>query len=269
MSEILKFEQDSHGVVVLTMNYAPTRNALTGSGLVDAFLSAFHRIQTEHTARAIIITGTDTVFSSGGSIDEMQRQLRPEFSSGDLRHEYREGIQRLPLALYQLEVPVIAAINGHAIGAGLDLACMCDIRIAAENAKMAESFVKLGIVPGDGGAWFLPRLVGLSRAAELAFTGDTFSAAEALQWGLVSRVVPLDSLLDEARSLARRIAANPPESVRMAKRLMREGQHTRLDTHLELCAAFQAIAHKSPQHAQSVEAFMSTKRARNTTKDKT
>jgi len=262
MSEILHFEQDEQGVVVLTMDYAPTRNALTGSGLVDAFLAAFHRIQTEHTARVVIITARGSVFSSGGSIDEMERQLRPEFSCMDLRHEYRDGIQRLPLALYQLEVPTIAAINGHAIGAGFDLACMCDIRIASKDAKMAESFVKLGIVPGDGGAWFLPRIVGLSRAAELAFTGDAFSSVEALEWGLVSRVVPADRVLDEARTLACRIAANPPESVRMAKRLLREGLHTRLDTHLEMCAAFQAIAHKSGQHAEAVAAFMAAKRER-------
>src|SRR5690606_30262917 len=96
MSDILHFEQDDNGIVVLTMDYAPTRNALTGSGLVDAFLAAFHRVETEHTARVVIITATGSVFSSGGSIDEMERQLRPEFSSADLRHEYREGIQRLP-----------------------------------------------------------------------------------------------------------------------------------------------------------------------------
>ncbi len=260
MTDILHFEQDEQGIVTLTMDYPPTRNALTGSGLVDAFLAAFHRIQTEHTARVVIITAKGSVFSSGGSIDEMERQLRPEFTSAVLRHEYREGIQRLPLALHNLEVPTIAAVNGHAIGAGFDLACMCDIRIASENAKMAESFVKLGIIPGDGGAWFLPRLVGPARAAELALTGDMFSARQALEWGIVSRVVPAESLMEEARSLAGRIAANPPESVRMAKRLLRESQFTRLHSHLEMCAAFQAIAHKSPQHAEAVEAFMASKR---------
>lgn len=262
MSEILHFEQDEHGIVTLTMDYPPTRNALTGSGLVDAFLDAFHRIQTEHTARVVIITAKGSVFSSGGSIDEMERQLRPEYSSADLRHEYREGIQRLPLALHNLEVPTIAAINGHAIGAGFDLTCMCDIRIASEDAKMAESFVKLGIIPGDGGAWFLPRLVGPSRAAELAFTGDTFTAHEALEWGIVSKVVPAAALMDEARQLAHRIAANPPESVRMAKRLLRNAAHARLDEHLEVCASFQAIAHKSPQHAEAVAAFMAAKRGK-------
>lgn len=262
MSEILHFEQDEHGIVTLTMDYPPTRNALTGSGLVDAFLQAFHRIETEHTARVVIITGKGNVFSSGGSIEEMARQLRPEFSSTDLRHEYREGIQRLPLALHKLEVPTIAALNGHAIGAGFDLACMCDIRIASESAKMAESFVKLGIIPGDGGAWFLPRLVGPSRAAELALTGDTFTAQQALEWGIVSRVVPAAELLNEARALAMRIAVNPPESVRMAKRLLREAQFTRLESHLEMCAAFQAIAHKSPQHEEAVENFMAAKRGK-------
>ena len=262
MSDILHFDQDEHGIVTLTMDYPPTRNALTGSGLVDAFLDAFHRIQTEHTARVVIITAKGSVFSSGGSIDEMERQLLPEYSSADLRHEYREGIQRLPLALHNLEVPTIAAVNGHAIGAGFDLTCMCDIRIASEDAKMAESFVKLGIIPGDGGAWFLPRLVGPSRAAELAFTGDTFTAQEALEWGIVSKVVPADSLMEEARNLARRIAANPPESVRMAKRLLRNSAHARLDEHLEMCASFQAIAHKSPQHAEAVAAFMAAKRGK-------
>ncbi len=262
MSELLHFEQDEYGIVTRTMDYPPTRNALTDNGMVDAFLAAFQRIQTEHTARVVIITGVGNVFSSGGSIDEMERQLQPRYDSGVLRHEYREGIQRLPLALHNLEVPTIAAVNGHAIGAGFDLACMCDVRIAVDTARFAESFVKLGIIPGDGGAWFLPRLIGMSRAAEMTLTGDAIDAQCALEWGLVSRVVAADSLMKEARGIALRIAANPPEAVRMSKRLLREGQHTRLDTLLELSAAFQAIAHKTPQHAEAVAAFMANKRSR-------
>ena len=126
---------------------------------------------------------------------------------------------QIPLAFERLDVPAIAAVNGAAIGAGCDLACMCDIRIASEKAKFAESFVKLGIIPGDGGAWLLQRTVGFSRAAELSFTGDTLDAAEALACGLVSRVAPPDQLLDEARKLADRIAANPGPALRMTKRL--------------------------------------------------
>src|SRR5690606_30098840 len=121
IEEILHFEQDEHGIVTLTMDYPPTRNALTGNNLVPAFLAALHRIQTEHTARVVIITAKDRVFSSGGSILNMERQLQAETDAATLRHEYREGIQRLPLAIQQIEVPTIAAINGHAMGAGFDL----------------------------------------------------------------------------------------------------------------------------------------------------
>jgi len=122
---------------------------------------------------------------------------------------------------------------------------MCDIRIAADSAKFAESFVKVGIVPGDGGAWLLPRAVGMSKAAEMSFTGDAISAAEALQCGLVSRVVPAGELMETAYALARRIASNPAPTLRLTKKLLREGQHVRLDTLLELSAAFQALAHKT------------------------
>ena len=256
MNPILHFEQDEHGIVTLTMDHNETRNALTGNNMVKEFLAAIQRIETDHAVRAVIITGAGKVFSSGGNIADMERQLKPEFSSPALRHEYREGIQRLPLALHNLEVPTIAAINGPAIGAGFDLACMCDIRIASDHAVFAESFVKLGIIPGDGGAWFLPRLIGMSRAAEMTLTGDAIDAAQAVQWGLVSKAVPAEELLAECRKMALRIAANPADAIRMSKRLLREGQHSRLDTLLELSAAFQAMAHKSEDHATAVQAFM-------------
>jgi enoyl-CoA hydratase/carnithine racemase len=173
-----------------------------------------------------------------------------------LRTWYREGIQRVATALYNLEVPTIAAVNGPAIGAGCDLTCMCDIRIASEAASFAESFVKVGLIPGDGGAWLLPRVVGMSKAAEMTFTGDAVNAAEALACGLVSLVVPVDRLMDEARSLASRIVANPGGALRLSKRLLREGQHMRLESLLEMSAGFQALAHKTPQHVEAVNAFV-------------
>ena len=153
-------------------------------------------------------------------------------------------------------MPVIAAVNGPAIGAGCDLACMCDIRIAGESAKFAESFVKLGIVPGDGGAWLLPRVVGFSKASEMAFTGDMLNAAEALACGLVSRVVPDGELLDAAHALAARIAANPPHAVRMTKRLLREGRTASLAAILETSAAAQALCHTTADHHEAVAAFL-------------
>jgi enoyl-CoA hydratase/carnithine racemase len=133
---------------------------------------------------------------------------------------------------------------------------MCDIRIASEAASFAESFVKVGLIPGDGGAWLLPRVVGMSKAAEMTFTGDAVNAAEALACGLVSLVVPVDRLMDEARSLASRIVANPGGALRLSKRLLREGQHMRLESLLEMSAGFQALAHKTPQHVEAVNAFV-------------
>lgn len=255
MPDFLKYEQDRH-VVTLTMNEPERRNPLTGNSAVPDFLAAIDRIHEDPNVRAVILTGAGSAFSSGGDVRNMQRQAAGEVPGMQIRHEYRTGIQKLPLALFNLEVPVIAAINGAAVGAGLDLACMCDIRIASEKAKFAESFVKLGIIPGDGGAWLLPRIVGMSRAAEMVFTGDTISADVALQWGLVSRIVPGAELLATAHEMAARIAANPGHAVRLSKRLLREGMHTRLDTILEMAAAFQALSHQTDEHREAVAAFL-------------
>jgi enoyl-CoA hydratase/carnithine racemase len=212
---------------------------------------------------AVILTGAGPAFSTGGNIQTMR-------SGGGLndplpaqtRRNYRNGIQRLPLLFESIEVPVIAAVNGAAIGAGCDLACMCDIRIAAQSAKFAESFVKLGIVPGDGGAWLLPRIVGFSKASEMALTGDVIDAAAALACGLVSQVVPDNELMSAARSLAERIVANPPHAVRMTKRLLREGRTASLTALLEASAAAQALCHATADHREAVDAFLEKRKPR-------
>jgi enoyl-CoA hydratase/carnithine racemase len=255
MNKFLNYEQNEH-VVTLTMNEPERRNPLTGNTAVEEMLAAIARIEADRSVRAVILTGAGTAFSSGGNIRDMERHASGSVPGMEIRQDYRRGIQQLPLALFNLEVPVIAAVNGAAIGAGLDLACMCDIRIASEHAKFAESFVKLGIIPGDGGAWLLPRIIGLSRAAELTFTGQTIDAQQALEWNLVSRVVPHDALLPSAQDLARSIAANPPHAVRLAKRLLREGMHCRLDTLLEMSAAYQALSHQTADHREAVSAFI-------------
>lgn len=251
----LLFELDGP-VVTLTMNEPERRNPLTGNTAVADFLQAIDRIHDDPSVRCVILTGNGPSFCAGGDLREMQRQQRDDVGEMAIRQEYRRGIQRLPLALFNLEVPVIAAVNGHAIGAGLDLACMCDIRIASERARFAESFVRLGIIPGDGGAWLLPRVVGMARAAELAFTGDTIDAQQALAWNLVSRVVPHEELMASARELAGRITANPGHALRLTKRLMREALHARLDTVLEMSAVFQAVSHKTADHREAVAAFL-------------
>lgn len=243
-------------VLVLTMNQPATRNALTGNTAVEEFVQACAAITLDTSIRCVVLTGEGPVFSSGGNVKDMRRYQTDKPLPDAIREEYRNGIQRLPKALYNLDVPVIAAVNGPAIGAGLDLTCMCDIRIASDKATFAESFVKVGIVPGDGGAWLLPRAVGRSKAAEMAFTGEALDAPQALACGLVSRVVPHESLMEAALDLARRIAANPSGVLRMTKRLLREGERSSLESLLELSAGYQAIAHMTADHYEAVNAFI-------------
>jgi len=248
-------------VATLTLNDPDRRNALSNQAQWDAVVEACQRIGRDPEVRCLILTGAGSAFCAGGNVKDMKDKAGIAAGSPyAIRDGYRGGIQRIPLALYQLDLPTIAAVNGPAVGAGCDLACMCDIRIASSRARFAESFVKLGIIPGDGGAWLLPRVVGMSKAAEMTFTGDMIDAAEALACGLVSKVVAPEQLMDEARELAARIAANPGPALRMAKRLMREGQHMRLDSLLEMSAAFQALAHFTPEHTEAVEAFLASMR---------
>jgi enoyl-CoA hydratase/carnithine racemase len=256
LSDILLYEQ-SDGIATITINRPEIRNAISDPEMIDALIAAADRINADRSVRVAILTGAGSAFSSGGNVKAMRARLHHVSAEPlETRHHYRDGIQKMALALCGVEVPLIAAVNGPAIGAGNDVACMCDIRIAADTAVFAESFVKIGIIPGDGGAWLLPRVVGLSRACEMAFTGEPIDAQTALAWGLVSRVVPAAQLMDTARDLARRIAANPGYALRMTKRLIKEGQHTRLDTLLELSAGFQSLAHLGADHREALDALL-------------
>lgn len=244
-------------VLTARLNRPETRNALTDPAHMEELVALCRQIRADHSIKALVLTGEGSAFCAGGNVKDMQQ--RGGIFAGspyEVRDSYRDTIQRIPLALYELDVPVIAAVNGAAIGAGLDLACMCDIRIASDKALFAESFVKVGIVPGDGGAWLLPRVIGMPKASLLAFTGDTIDAAKALSWGLVADVFPADQLLGQAQALAQRIALNPSHALRLTKRLLREGQHVRLDTLLELSSAYQALSHHTEDHLEAVNAFL-------------
>lgn len=242
-------------IAVVTMDAPEARNALGTNEQYGEIEDVCRRLSGDRAIRAVVWTGAGRAFCAGGDIKLMRdRAFDPELEPIQDRYHYKEGIHRIPLALYNLETPVIAAVNGPAIGAGLDLACMCDIRIAGESAKFAESFVSLGIIPGDGGAFLLQRLVGASKAAELTFTADVIDAHAALACGLVSRVAPDEELLTQAKQLAERIARHPTHALRMAKRLLREAAHARLETVLELSASFQALAHATGDHRDRIDA---------------
>lgn len=244
-------------VATLTMNRDDVRNELTGTRLVADIEAVCSWINQNEEISVLVLTGAGSAFSAGGNVKHM---LRREGAFGgsvaELDRKYRHGIQRMPVALQALEVPSIAAINGAAIGAGFDLACMCDLRVAADDAKLGETFVNLGIIPGDGGAWLLQRLVGYQRAAELTFSGRVFGAQEGLDIGLLLSLVPPASLPDHASELAERIAAKPPQALRLTKRLMQQAQKQELPDFLALCAVYQGICHNTEDHVEAVASFL-------------
>jgi enoyl-CoA hydratase/carnithine racemase len=263
MSDPVLFEQEG-GVVTLILNEPETRNAISPA-ITEALIQYCDRINRDMSIGCVIVTGAGKSFSSGGNVKEM-RERTGLFAGtpAEIRRGYQHGIQRIPMAMYNLEVPTIAAVNGHAVGAGCDLSLMCDIRIAADDAEFAESFLRMGLVSGDGGAWFLSRLVGPSRAAEMTFTGEFIKADEAVRLGIASRAVPQAELMDSARALARRIAAQPPHSLRLCKKLLREAPQLGLAAHLEMAAGMQALVQHTADQREAVDAFFEKRRPRYT-----
>lgn len=260
-SESVVYEQ-SGGVVTLTLNEPDTRNAISPA-VVDGIVAACARVNADMSVGCMVITGAGRSFSSGGNVKEMRERKGLFGGSGvDMRRGYQHGIQRIPMALHAIEVPTIAAVNGHAVGAGCDMAMMCDIRFAATDAEFAESFLRVGLISGDGGAWFLPRVVGPARAAEMTFTGDFVKAGTALEWGMVSYVVPPAELLPAALAMAARIAAQPPQALRLSKKLLRESAGMSLAASLELAASMQALAQLTGDQREAVDAFVEKRRPR-------
>jgi len=249
------FSLEGH-VAVLTLNRPQTRNALSGEEMFQAFESIFEYLNQTTHIRSSVLTGAGSAFCSGGNIAEMRdKQGMFKGDPQQIAQNYRAGIQRIPRAFQKLQVPMIAAVNGAAIGAGNDLACMCDIRIASEKAIFAESFVKVGIIPGDGGCWLLPRVIGYANAAQMALSGDSIAAPEALRIGLVSKVVSAEALMSEAMALAQSMAKNPPQVLRWTKRLMQEARNSTLDQALDRAGEFQGLAHQTSDHMEALNAF--------------
>ncbi|MEE2059003.1 crotonase/enoyl-CoA hydratase family protein [Rhodococcus artemisiae] len=241
------------GVETWTLNLPETRNPISDPAVVAALVDHLARVANDLTVGAIVLTGAGTAFSAGGDVRAMQERTGMFGAPPpEQRRGYQQGIQRLTRAMVECDIPIIAAVNGPAIGAGFDLALMCDLRIASSSASFAESFVKLGLVPGDGGAWLLPRVVGHARASELALTGRRIDAATAQHWGIVSDVVAPEDLLVRAHDLAREIAALPREAVRMTKSLLRKAPDIGLDATLELSAAMQPLCHTTDDHRDAV-----------------
>ena len=239
-------------IAVITLNRPDVKNAFSPEmiGLWRQFLEG---ARADQAVRVIIVTGNGDTFCSGGNIRDM---AEGRLKSWEMKRFLWDGVHRIALTMEDLDKPVIAAINGAAMGAGLDMALMCDLRVCSDRAKLAESYVLMGLVPGDGGAFFLPRLVGISKAMELLFTGDVINPEDALEIGLVNRVVPYERLMEETMILAEKIADRPPLAVSMMKRAVYQGQTNTLRSHLDYISSQNALLSETEDHREAARAFL-------------
>ena len=251
MSELLTFVIDA-GVATITLNRPDKLNAFTGEMLED-WLAALDACAASDEVRVIVITGTGRAFTTGGDIEALGAAA--EQTPASIRDRLVQGTQRLPRKLMAMEKPVIAALNGFATGAGLDIALACDLRFAAESARFAETYARLGLIPGAGGAWLLPRLVGMDKALQMFWSCDWVEAREAERIGLVTQVFADAQLMDETYAFARRVAAGAPLAVQAIKRLVKAGRHQDFAGSLEMSAATMTIVRSSADHKEAVAAF--------------
>lgn len=248
--------QIENHIQIITLNRPEKKNAFN-TEMIEAWVESLEQAQQNDDVHVIVITGVGDTFCSGGDVKTMN-QGKPS----PLEHKHRlwEFIHRVPLTLKKMDKPVIAAINGPAVGAGLDMALMADIRTMADTAKVSEGYVKVGLVPGDGGAYYLPRLVGEAKALELLWTGNFIGAEEALKVGLVNQVYPREEFMDKTLELARQIAYGPQVAIRMTKRAVKQSLKMDLESSLDLISSHFAIIKETEDHKEGVAAFAEKRR---------
>ena len=252
--ETFNLSVDDDGVALLELNRPSRLNCFNLQMLAD-WRAALAQIADDSRVRAVVLTAAGRAFCAGADTADM---VTMQTASNVTRKEYLwKLIQKIPLAMERLEVPVIAAVNGAARGAGVDMALMCDIRWCAQSASFAESYVSMGVISGDGGTWFLPRVVGVSRALELLWTGRVVDSAEAERIGIVSRVVPDAELRAEALKFAREIAKQPPQAITLMKRAVYHGlSGGTLASHLDMISSHMAVVFDTPEFQERLNAFL-------------
>jgi enoyl-CoA hydratase/carnithine racemase len=251
MSELLQFTIDD-GVATITLNRPDKLNAFTSEMLED-WLAALDACNTSADVRVVVITGTGRAFTTGGDVDALGAAA--EQTPATIRERLVNGIQRLPRKIAEIDKPIIAALNGFATGGGLDIALACDLRFAAESARFAETYARMGLIPGAGGAYLLPRIVGTARALEMFWSCDWVDAREAERIGLVNKVFADAQLMQETHAFARRVAQAAPLAVQGIKRVMRLCRDQDLNTALEITAAHMSIVRSSEDHREALAAF--------------
>ncbi|MDH0738920.1 enoyl-CoA hydratase-related protein [Achromobacter spanius] len=262
IAEVLILQDVADGVLTLSLNDPDTGNAMSVR-MAEALAEALERANMLSNVHCVLLRATGKHFCTGGNVKDMEQGADlMQGSATEIRARLKSTLHRITHALQALQMPSIAAVNGAAVGAGCDLALMCDLRVASESATFAESFLRLGLVSGIGGAWFLTRIVGTAKALELTLTSEFIDAATALQLGMVSRVVAPEALDETSAALARRIASNPPQALRMAKRLVLDAAESTLPMALETAAAMQAILLCGDEHKAVVRDFLSQRARR-------
>jgi 2-(1,2-epoxy-1,2-dihydrophenyl)acetyl-CoA isomerase len=250
----LKVAKNNHQVW-LTLDNQEQMNAITLE-MIASLTQVLKYADADSNVRVIVITGTGPAFCAGGDVKAMEQQTGMFHGEpNELRMRYMHGIQQIPLVMESLSKPVIAMVQGAAIGAGCDLAMMCDMRIGTEKSKFGETFVKLGLVPGDGGSYFLQRVIGYSQAMMMSLTGDIIAGQEACRIGLLNMIVPEADLKSETEKLATKIASNAPVAVQMTKKLMKVAASSDLQTVLDMAAAFQGITQRTEDHFKALTAM--------------
>jgi enoyl-CoA hydratase/carnithine racemase len=249
MSELLYDVADR--IATITLNRPDKLNAFTAA-MIAGWAEALAEAQRDPAVNVVVVTGAGRAFCAGGDVGRMG-----EGQPSALEHKDQlwENIHRIPRMLEAMDKPVIAMVNGLAVGAGMGMCLMCDVRVASDAARFSTGYVGVGLVPGDGDTYFLPRLVGSAKALELFWTGDFVDAAEALRLGIVNRVVPPAELRPATEALARRIADGPQVALRMMKRLVYQSARLDLRTHLDLVSSHMAIVRQTADHAEGVAAF--------------
>lgn len=243
-------------IASITLNRPEVKNAFSDS-MISLWQESLEKARTNADVRVILLTGIGDTFCSGGNIRDM---ADGKIVSWDMKRYLWEGVHRIAFAMEDLDKPVIAAINGAAMGAGLDMALMCDVRLCSDRARLGETYILMGLVPGDGGAFFLPRIVGTAKAMELLLTGEVIAPEEALRIGLVNRVVPHESLMEEAMKMARKIAAMPPQATRMMKRAVCQSSGSTLRAHLDYISSQISLLSETEDHREAARAFLEKRR---------
>ena len=251
MTDDLLFEVKD-GVAVMTLNRPEALNAFTPD-LLTGWVAHLEEVQARDDINVLLVTGAGRGFCSGGDVKRMGEGA--DNTTFTTKNRLWTQTQMVAKRMIQTDKPTIAAINGVAVGGGLDLALCCDIRVAAESARMAETYARIGLIPGAGGAWHLPRIVGRAKALEMFWTCEFLSAAEALDIGLVNHVWPDDEFMDRAMELAGKIADGAPLSNRLIKRTLTQGLETDLWTHLDQISSHMTIVRASDDHKEAIAAF--------------